>query len=208
MRASTGVPDPRLLRLYLAILLSICISGCAQSSYVSSPVASPSPSPLASPTPSLVAQLPNPCSMLTSAQVAVALGTPATVGGTAPIGGLAWMGGTRCLWRGSGVSKCAGGACILEDDLKLDQSIDAAHIDFQTIVVAADQAFGCTASPLTGLGDEAETCTPTKEVVLPGEVVLLARKANVLFACALVAPSSSNISDRALTAAQVISAAL
>jgi hypothetical protein len=78
------------------------------------------------------------------------------------------------------------------------------------VELAAGKAFGCSPSPLAGLGDEAETCIPSKAVThitLP-TIVLLARKANVLIACAIVTPKASGILDRALTAAQVIAAGI
>ena len=191
----------------MAILISVSVSACGQGAAVG-PAGTPSPSalasPMTSPTPSLAAQLPNPCSLLTVTQVASALATPTADAGTAG-SGLAWIGGMRCLWRGQGVAQCNSGVCVLEDDVKLESSIEAAQTDFQAVVLAAGQAFGCSPSPLAGLGDEAQTCTPSKEVTLP-EIVLLARKANVLVACALVTPSASGILDRALTAAQVVAA--
>jgi hypothetical protein len=191
----------------MAILISAAVSACGLGGAATS-AGTPSPSalasPVTSPTPSLVAQLPDPCSLLTVTQVASALATPTADAGRAG-SGLQWIGGTRCLWRGRGVAECNSGVCVLEDDLKLESSIEAAQTDFQTVVLAAGQAFGCSPSPLAGLGDEAETCTPSKDVTLP-QIVLLARKANVLVACALVTPNASGILDRALTAAQVVAA--
>jgi hypothetical protein len=207
MKRPRGFQKRGRLLVGMAILISASVSACGQGAAVSS-AGTPSPtalaSPITSPTPSLVAQLPSPCSLLTAAQVASAIATP-TVNGMQAMTGLTWMGGIRCLWRGRGVAQCIGGAYILEDDLKLESSIEAAQSDFQTVVLAAGKAFGCSPSPLAGLGDEAETCTPTpsKDLTLP-QIVLLARKANVLVACALVTPNASGILNRALTAAQVI----
>jgi hypothetical protein len=207
MKRPRGFQKRGRLLVGMAILISASVSACGQGAAVSS-AGTPSPtalaSPIASPTPSLVAQLPNPCSLLTAAQVASAIATP-TVNGMRAMTGLPWMGGIRCLWRGQGVAKCLSGVCILEDDLKLESSIEAAQSDLKTVELAAGRAFGCSPSPLAGLGDEAETCTPSKDVTLPA-IVLLARKGNVLFACALVTPNASGILNRALTAAQVIAA--
>jgi hypothetical protein len=213
MKGPRGFQKRGRLLVVMAILISASISACGQGAAVSS-AGTPSPtalaSPIASPTPNLLAQLPNPCSLLSTAQVASAIGTPTANDGIKSISGLRWIGGTRCLWRGQGVPQCLSGVCILEDDLKLDSSIEAAQSDFQTVLLAAGKTFGCSPSPLAGLGDEAETCTPSNRVThiaLP-QIILLARKANVLVACAIVAPSASSILNRALTAAQVIAAGI
>jgi len=208
-KRSRGFQKRGRLLVGMAILISASVSACGQGAALSS-AGTPPPtalaSPITSPTPSLVTQLPSPCSLLTAAQVATAIAT-STVNGMRALPGLTWMGGIRCLWRGGGVAKCNGGACILEDDLKLESSIEAAQSDFQTVILTAGKAFRCSPLPLAGLGDEAESCTPAKTATLPlPQIVLLARKANVLLACALVTPSASGILNRALTAAQVIAA--
>lgn len=208
MNGPRGFQKRGRLLVGVAILILVSVSACSQGAAVSSGTPSPTAlaSPITTPTPSLVAQLPRPCSLLTAAQVASAIATPTVNDGRAG-SGLPWMGGIRCLWRALGAAKCLSGACILEDDLKLESSIGAAQSDFQTVVLAAGKAFGCSPLPLAGLGDEAETCNPAKTASLPlPQIVLLARKANVLVACALVTPNAAGMLNRALTAAQVIAA--
>jgi hypothetical protein len=139
--------------LFGACISILIVAGCGTSAATSSPVAQGTPAAVTTPAasdqaagPSVAAQQStsqagaavDPCTLITQAEAAAALGEPVDPGKQAAAGA------SSCLWSGNDPSK------IVSTD-----AVDVAVIDVSTFNQSHKAGAGITVTPVPGLGDEA-----------------------------------------------------